>query len=141
MWINWIVRTGSAPFSFFLIWLSTGNWLLLRGERWGESYPRFPSDFGDHSLTLCFWFWSTRSLGFGRPAGAEDCSLESLRSYADLWVCSRAKTGLVLGDFEILFGFRSPIHRALGWHVFFRYVFCVDVGIGWTGAEAVSFRI
>jgi hypothetical protein len=47
---------------------------------------------------------------FGRPAGrpvrcgAVDSSLEPQWSYADARVCSRAKTGLVLRDFKILFG-------------------------------------
>jgi hypothetical protein len=45
------------------------------------------------------------------------------------------------GIFEILFGFRSPIYRAPGWPVFIRYIVCVGVGIGWTGAEGVCLRI
>jgi hypothetical protein len=79
---------------------------------------------------------------FGRPIGAVDSSLEAPWSYADVRVCSRAKTGLVLGGFfKYSFGFRSPIYRAPGWQVFIGYIVCVGFGIGWTGAEAVSFRI
>jgi hypothetical protein len=118
------------------------DWRLVTSLWWkvGESYPRFLSDFGGHGPTVCFWFWSTRGLEFGRPASAEDSSLEVPWSYADAGVCSRAKTGLVWRDF-LNFGFRSPIYRAPGWPVFIRYIVCVDVGIGWTGAEAVCFRI
>jgi hypothetical protein len=44
------------------------------------------------------------------------------RGVTDGRVCSPAKTVLVFGDFEILFGFRSPIYRAPGWQVFYRYI-------------------
>jgi hypothetical protein len=40
----------SAPFSFFLIWLSTGDWLLPCGERWGRELSK-----------VSFWFWGSRS--------------------------------------------------------------------------------
>jgi len=73
------VISGQTPFSSFLIRLSAGDWLLPGGERRGESYPRFPSEFGGHGLSLCLLDFSTRMrLGFGWPAGGEECSLESL---------------------------------------------------------------
>jgi hypothetical protein len=56
--------------------LAIGQFRVVKGG--GESYPRFPSEFGDHGLSLCLLDFSTRiRLGFGWPSGGEDCSLES----------------------------------------------------------------
>jgi hypothetical protein len=66
-------------------------------------YPSIPCDFQGHGPTLCFWFWSMKGLGFGQLASVEVSSLEALWSYADARICSRAKTGLVLRNFKILF--------------------------------------
>jgi hypothetical protein len=65
-----------SPFSLYGYRLAIGYFHVVKGG--GDSYPRFPSDFGGHGLILCFRFSSTRSLGFGRLAGTEDCSLGSL---------------------------------------------------------------
>jgi hypothetical protein len=104
MWMNWIVRIGFTTFLLFLYGyrLAIGYFRVVKSE--GGSYPRFPCGFRGHDPTLCFWFWSTKGLGFGRPAGTVDSNLEAPRSYADVRVCSRTKTGLVLWDFNILFG-------------------------------------
>jgi hypothetical protein len=64
----------------------------------------FLVDFGVTVRQSVFSFWSVKSLGFGRPTGAVDSSLESPRNYADIGVCNRAKTGMILGGFEFVFG-------------------------------------
>jgi hypothetical protein len=122
MWINWIFRTGSAPFTFYGYRLAICYFRVVKGG--SESYPRFLSDFGGHSLTVWFWFWSTRGLGFGRPADGEDSTLEVPWSYAETRGFSRVKTGLVSGNYwnsvSVLFSDMTgvwlagiyPIHRS-----------------------------
>jgi hypothetical protein len=61
-------------------------------------------DFGVTVRHSVFGSGLLKSLGFGWPTGEVDSSLEAPRSYADVRVCSRAKTVLVLRDFKILFG-------------------------------------
>jgi hypothetical protein len=141
------VDTGSSeldllPFSFSLYGyrLAIGYFRVVKGG--GGNYPRFPCGFRGHGPTLCFWFWSLKSLGFGRPTGAVDSSLEAPRNYADVRVCSRAKTGLGLRDFKILFGVLFSIYtRRKASRYLFRYIVGVDVGIGWTVAESGFVRI
>jgi hypothetical protein len=129
-----------SPFPYMAI-----DWRLVTSVWWkagDKSYPRFSCEFRGHGPTLYFWFWDTRGLGFGRPAGAEDSSCETPWSYADARVCIRAKTDLVLGDFKILFGvlFSVNTRRLASWYLF-RYIVGVDVGIGWKGPEAGSVLI
>jgi hypothetical protein len=76
---NWIY---TFSFSLYGYRLAIGYFRVAKGG--GENYPRFPCEFRGHGPTYCFWFWSTRGLGFGRPAGAVDSSLEAP------WVNSRA---------------------------------------------------
>jgi hypothetical protein len=53
-----LLRYGQTPFSSFLIWLSSGDWLLPGGERGegGENYSRFRCKFGGPRLFLRFFF-------------------------------------------------------------------------------------
>jgi len=58
----------------------------------GESYPRFPSEFGDHGLIICFWI-SLREILFGsvgRQVGKTAASSPPW-SYADARVCTELK--------------------------------------------------
>jgi hypothetical protein len=82
----------------------------VNGGGGGESYPRFPSEFGGHGISLCFWIYPREVLfgSVGRPVGKTAAS-SSQWSYADLRVLYGGKPGLVwfglvwFGDFKIQF--------------------------------------
>jgi hypothetical protein len=92
----------------FLPYMAIGWWLVTseveRGGGDDESHPSFHCKFGDHSKSLCFWFFLWEFvLKLVHPASGEDCSLDPLWSYAD----ARVRKGIKLvwfGYFKIQFG-------------------------------------
>jgi hypothetical protein len=82
--------------SFYGYRLAIGYFRVVKGG--GESYSRFPSEFGGHGLSLCFGISLREGIfgSVGRLVGKTAASSPPW-SYADAQVCNGAKTGLVWG--------------------------------------------
>ena len=79
--------------------LAIGYFRVVKGR--GESYPRFPSEFGGHGLLICFWI-SLREGIFGSvgwPVGKTAASNPPW-SYADAGYVMELKL-VWFGDFKI----------------------------------------
>ena len=91
--------------------LATGYFRVVEGGV--ECYPKFPSEFGGHGLSLCYGFlYEKLSLvRFGRPVRKTATSSPPW-SYAEALVCNGAKTGLVWRFLKFSFGSCDPAYRA-----------------------------